>query len=73
MTKDERKLETLARDICWLGFSAPYRKAKGDKLAYWNSIEERAREQYRREAALLCWHIRQLGERRILKILADRP
>lgn len=49
-----KPLDKLARDICWLGFANP-KEVGRTKAAYWKSLPEETRENYRKEASHFVW------------------
>ena len=47
-------IDTLARNICWLGFANP--KAVGlTKAQYWKGLTKEVKQEYRKEARNFVW------------------
>ena len=63
-------IETLARDICWAGFTTKQAKTGKTKASYWRAIAETAREGYRNDARWFFWTLKKLGHDRTAKLLA---
>jgi hypothetical protein len=68
MTRYEREIERLARDICWAGFGKWQPSCTSTE--YWNSISEDARRDYRLQARGLLFLVKRFGLKRLEKALA---
>jgi hypothetical protein len=70
MTRLEKEIDRLARDICWAGFLRP--KTVGcTKIQYWQRVTDRAKGEYRLEARQLLSTVRRLGLKRLEKALTS--
>lgn len=57
------RIERLARDICWVGFTESYRKQlKQTKAQYWALMPDESRENYRGDARLMMSIVPRLPE-----------
>lgn len=66
-----KPIDKLARDICWIGF-ADKRSVGKTKAAYWKSLPEETRDNYRKEASHFVWVFDNI-DLRLLTPLSFRP
>lgn len=67
MTKKEKMIENLARDLCWAGFF--YKPADHTKKSYWKSISQDARNKYIYKVHDQLSDFEEVGLKRYEKIL----
>jgi len=53
-------VQQLAREICWAGFTKEGRAGK-TKSSYWNSLPEKTRADYIREAERFSWLLKRVS------------
>lgn len=70
MTRLEKEIDRLARDICWAGFHRPA-AAGCTKVKYWERVTDRAKAGYRLEAQRLLYIVKRLGLKRVEKALTS--
>jgi hypothetical protein len=64
MSKKNKEIDDLARELCWTGFHYP--ETQGcTKHQYWRKITERSRAAYREDIVNLLNTIRRLGIDRV--------
>lgn len=68
MSKKDKMIENLARDICWEGFSDVWKPDCG-KHVYWKEIGPNTRIKYIGMAKEQLFYIKKLGLSRYQKIL----
>lgn len=68
MTKKDRMIDNLARDICWAGFSDVWKPECGKK-EYWNNIGPNTKFKYNELACEQLFYLKKLGFKSYQKIL----